>query len=492
MNNRTARVAGVFLWVVAGCTAQGSSSTSTSGSGNPPPADAGGTPDASAPGNDGGGADGGSTDDAGAPADGGTSGPDGGGTDGGARLALGDACTADGDCASGKCLDWAVGRAPSVCVTPCDAHDDCAAGPGFFCSPAEAGAGSGWCVPGSPFHCAQCTTAADCGALSDVCNVGPQDVAAACHVDCSLSGLNACPPNYTCASTLVNGVSRMLCQPGNTPLCREAEGGACDRLNAPLPCSRGGSAGSCSGERACVNGRFAPCDAALPSCKLSCNDPDPSGCTLEFCPVATTTPEFCGNCTKRCPGLGSPNSNVACEQATTCSFSCRGENFDVDGQTSTGCESADAPPGGHTQAASRDVGSFPCGDEDSVIAVGTVTTERIVSDARKHTNPTVVGLNALTGAAPDWFRVTGTGGLLCFNNLDLTLQVQGSVQPDCYRLNVLTTAVNTGAQTDGFGTARLDLGSGSYASGSTIHFSVEKTCLTNVVETVTYTVNGHL
>jgi len=406
-----------------------------------------------------------------------------------AALGLGVPCGADADCASGLCKPVVPGQS-AICVRPCQAQADCAQASGFFCEPIAAGSTAGYCVPPSPAHCASCAADGDCGVLSEACFLAPGDVAKACHVDCSLAGTAACPSDYACVDETVNGVARKLCRPTVVPSCLDAAGGFCDRVSTPQPCARTNSAGTCNAQRACVTAlkRFDICEAPSPQCKADCSMQDPTGCTETFCAAATSTPANCGTCGHVCPGYQKPSDNVTCTAAQTCTFSCQGENYDVNGNATDGCEVADAPTGNHTQTNPASGGSLPCTDGSS----NPNLSGKILSDARVHEVPAVVGFNTATGAAADWTAISATGGLACVDDIDLTLQITGSSMPACYKLTVNTSTTTLTAQTNASGTAHVSMGSGAYADNTTIYIVVEKTCGTTVAESVTYTVTGHL
>src|SRR6185312_16246876 len=148
-----------------------------------------------------------------------------------------------------------------------------------------------------------------------------------CHVDCSLAGASACPPDYSCASETTPSGNRMLCVPNGTG-CLNALGGYCDRVTTPLPCAKESSDGTCTGTRSCEpNGRFSACGATTPACKSSCSDPDPAGCTEDVCGGAANTPTDCGGCGVTCPGIGTQNATVTCVSAS-CVLTCAGPTYD--------------------------------------------------------------------------------------------------------------------------------------------------------------------
>ncbi len=103
----------------------------------------------------------------------------------------------------------------------------------------------------------------------------------------------------------------------------------------------------------------------------------------------------------------------------------------------------------------------------------------------------LIGFDAVTGSAPDWYQVAATGGL-CFDDLSFTLQMVNSSFPTCYKLTVITDRSTFTASTDATGLATITSGSGSYSDNTTVYIKVEKTCSTASVEDVDYTVDFHL
>lgn len=403
-------------------------------------------------------------------------------------LQLGDDCNVDADCESNLCKPVVIGVGP-VCVTPCTQQSDCGGSANYFCDPITAGSPDGYCVPHSPSHCLSCAVDADCGSLSEVCFLAPGDIQEACHVDCAISGENACPPEYTCTDQTVNGVARKLCRP-NIPTCLDAIGGYCDRLVIPQPCTRTNPAGTCLGQRECIPGtkRFDKCGAMAPQCKADCSLQDPAGCTLVYCAGATTGPDNCGSCGNICPGYMKPNDNVACNGGNTCTFSCQGEFYDVDDQTNTGCEVVDSPTGNHTQNGATSVGSISCNDGNGMTVQ---ISGKLVSDKQAHATPAVTGFDAASGSAPDWYNIDATGGI-CEDDINLTLQMTGSVYGNCYKMIVTTTNGTYTCQTAANGSCTISKPSGSYQDDTTILIEVQKTCNTTKIESVNYTVKGHL
>lgn len=403
---------------------------------------------------------------------------------------LGADCTKDADCQSMLCKPVVIGTNP-VCVIPCTTQADCGTGTAFFCESVTAGSANGYCIPHSPAHCLSCTADVDCGSLSEVCFKAPGDNTTACHIDCTLAGASACPQDYACTDQTVGGQARKLCRPKVIPTCLDSVGGFCDRLTIPQPCLRTNGAGSCIGERACLAGskRFDKCSAASPQCKTDCSIQDPAGCTESYCPGATNTPANCGTCGNVCPGYQKPNDNVTCQGGTTCTFSCQGENYDVNNSQGDGCEAVDSPQGNHTQSAPANEGAVSCNDGNG----HTVHfTGQLLSDKRVHETPAVVGFDTASGSAPDWYSINGTGGSFCQNDVTLTLSVQGSGSPTCYKLTVITDKHTYTCQTDATGNCGINQTVSQYSDGSTLLIEVQKTCGTNLIENVTTIVDGHL
>jgi hypothetical protein len=411
-------------------------------------------------------------------------------------LPVGADCTQDSDCESMLCKPVVIGVNP-VCVTPCTQQSDCGVSNLFFCESITPGSPDGYCIPHSPAHCLSCMADKDCGSLSEVCFQAPGDIAQACHVDCSLAGDSACPQDYSCTDQMVNGQPRKLCRPKLIPNCLDAIGGFCDRLGLPQPCLRTNTAGSCLGQRSCLPGvkRFDKCDAMAPQCKSDCSAQDPAGCMTSFCPGATNSPTNCGMCGMVCPGYMTQFSDVACQNGMTCTFTCQGEHYDVDGNAGNGCEVMDPTTGNHTSTNTpTSLGSISCSD-DPIIGTPKVTVQVtsdafMISDARQH-NPAIAGFDPVSGSAPDWYKINATGGV-CVNDVAMTLQMQGSAFPTCYKMSVITDKGTYTCTTGTNGACTITKGSGSYSDNSTVFIKIEKTCGTNQNESVAYTVLGHL
>jgi hypothetical protein len=427
----------------------------------------------------GGGATGGGT---GGGATGGSSGSDAGFDAGVLRnFDAGTPCAFPTDCASGHCVEW-FPDAGAMCVATCFDQAGCSAFPNFFCNVTRDGS-TGLCVPRSPAHCLPCNFDSDCGSMSEVCVTGPGETALSCRVDCSLAGADACPSEYTCTPLMLSGQMRSLCLP---PVpCPQAKAGFCDRFDGTQSCSSTNDAGTCTGERPCMNDRYQPCDARTPACKATCATAGQPGCTEDLCPGATTTPLNCGACGAACPGAGLSSAVVNCMGGTSCTFACNGERYDVDDNPDSGCEFTDAPTGNHTIATAAGQGSLPCNDSSRLNASGALP-----SDKRTHL-PAIGGFDSAKGYAPDVLSVNATGGTLCVNDIGITLTVTGATPANCFHLNISTNNGMHDCDTNTSGTCTITSGSSSYSGDTTIYLTVTRTCSGMSAVGARYTVAGH-
>ncbi len=318
-------------------------------------------------------------------------------------------------------------------------------------------------------------------------------------MDCALDLTGACPSDYACLDEPngPGGSERHLCVPqsgaGATD-CLTALGGFC--AGGAQACSETNDAGTCSGDRTCAGGRFSACPAATPQLLGSCGASPPAGCQESVAPAVLDDPNHCGTCPNVCAGQDLGNDDVSCP-AGACVLTCRGENYDVNGDPADGCEVVDNPQGNHTPSTATNEGSADCSDPDSTFT----WYGEIPSDQRVHTNPTVTGFVDSAGAAPDWFSYLGTGENLpftiCVNDILATLVVTGSAQPTgCYELTVITDLNTWTAFTDGSGVATIQKSCGDfcaeYSSNSTIYYEVSKVCSAFEGHLVTYALRGHL
>jgi hypothetical protein len=377
---------------------------------------------------------------------------------------------------------------PDFGVAPgrCNSQDDCENG--TVCEPSPLGATSGTCVIPSQRHCAACASDSDCGA-DGLCFQAPGDIAPACHVDCSLSYL-ACPDGYHCASVLYQSGARQVCLPVEN-VCANAVGSAC-QPGETQPCTRTSVAGSCTGVRTCFQGQLTTCMAPEPAFLDNCNASPTPGCTELPSQTALAQPTDCGACGHACPGGSSATADPACVDAATmtCGISCRGDNYDVNGDAADGCEVADPQPGNHDMSTATAFPSTDCNDGSSQNSF----TGHIVADTRLHTNPAESGFNVAFGDAPHWYSVFSSGGTFCTDDFALTLTTTGGPNVPCFTATIVTDNTSTAVTATGAGTASTSGGQGSYSDNSTIYFRVEKTCSTMSVggADVAYTVSYHL
>jgi hypothetical protein len=148
-----------------------------------------------------------------------------------------------------------------------------------------------------------------------------------------------------------------------------------------------------------------------------------------------------------------------------------------------GCE-AGYFGGAHTQSTATYLGSHRCFDDE-----GGSFSSTILSDNRAHENPSVPGFITAVGAAPQWWRISATGGS-CTNDPVISLTMSGGTS-GCYRLTLITNLGQWSSTVSG-GSASISLGSGAYSDGTDVYIVVEKICNTNVREAASYTVTYHL
>jgi hypothetical protein len=277
-------------------------------------------------------------------------------------------------------------------------------------------------------------------------------------------------------------------------LCGTTAGGSCTG-GEMQPCSRTSAAGTCVGHRTCVNGTFGPCDAQDPAPLAHCGDPAPAGCTLMPSMAALSTATDCGKCGNACPGVTSSTAETACtDPATaTCGISCRGDNYDLDGDPSNGCEVPDADAANHLQTMPTKFANTDCNDGDSQNSF----SGHILSDLRTHTDPAVVGFDPVTGAAPHFFSVFSSGGTFCQDDYSLTFTTSGGSDVPCYQATIITDKVINTVYVSGNQSGTISGGAGSYSDGTTIIFKIQKNCSTASVPSsggadVSYTVSYHL
>src|SRR5262245_38714641 len=289
-------------------------------------------------------------------------------------------------------------------------------------------------------------------------------------------------------NVLRTGASCSTAVGGGCSVNGSCEGGYCCGATCADVTTEAASCGAC-GQACVVNAGTNANTCTGGGCFPTCN---PGYCNLDFngsdgCELAMTVTD-CGACGNVCPGYGQPADNVTCDQTQTCTFSCQGENYDVNNNPSDGCEVADSPTGNHTQGTAVDQGPRPCFDASTFSFGGT-----IVDDTRVHANPAVSGFNTTTGSTPDWYSMTATGGI-CTDDLSVTLQMTSANQPTCYKLTVITDVNQFTCQTAAAtGSCTVTQGAGAYHDNVTIYYKVERTCTAATGrQSVSYTVSGHI
>jgi hypothetical protein len=377
--------------------------------------------------------------------------------------------------------------APDLGGPGCGTQDDCP--DGTVCTPATVGAARGACAQPSTMHCASCAADSDCGSPTARCLAGPGDAEPACHLDCSLSYL-ACPPDYNCAPVLDGAVTRQLCLPMSNQ-CAATSGGNCTGTQTQ-PCSKTNASGTCVGHRTCAGGTYGPCDALDPMPLAACGDPQPAGCTLMPSVAALSTASDCGMCGHACPGVSAATAEAACVDPTngTCGISCRGDNWDVDGDPTDGCEVAESDPNDHLQSMPTKFPDTDCNDGTSQNSF----SGHLLSDLRAHANPTVAGYDPVAGAAPHYFAVFSSGGTFCQDDYSLTFTTTGGADVPCYKATIITDKIVNTVYITGAGSGTVTGGAGSYTDNSTIVFAIEKSCSSGSVgdADVAFTVSYHL
>ena len=170
-------------------------------------------------------------------------------------------------------------------------------------------------------------------------------------------------------------------------------------------------------------------------------------------------------------------------------MTCRGQNYDVDGNPNNGCEQLEN--GQNTTSGTADnLGSVSCFDGNGHTVH---TTGMLLSDDRVHADPAVAGFDGSVGSAPEWYAISASGGTFCEDDLALTLTVSGSAAPTCYQFTAITDTGTYTAQVASGGTATITDGSGAYTDGSTIDLEVRRTCsAASPGDAIGYTVDGHL
>ena len=383
------------------------------------------------------------------------------------------ACASGQTRCHGTCVDTATDAAHcGACGAACGTGELCVGG---ACAPA-----GGACASGQTACDDACvdlqSDPAHCGACGNACGDGTVCTAGACAAPSTCAeGQTAC--GEACVDLSSDPANCGACGAGcnqdetcSAGACAAAQSGTCAEGQTP-----------CGDVCADLSGDPANCGACGNACGAS------QGCCGGTC-TSLATVQNCGACGATCPGLGKPNANVTCQNGGTCTFSCQGDAYDVDGDPGNGCEQVLTGAGNHTSGTAKfaSPATQDCFDSSSGGFSGT-----IASDARAHANPNVPGFDAATGSAPQFWKVTATGGSICQNGLDVLITMTGATS-NCYGLTV-TTDQGSHAAVVVNGAARINPGdTGIYSDDSTILFKVEKTCGTSVREVADYTVSYHL
>lgn len=360
-------------------------------------------------------------------------------------------CAAGQSCQGGTCTCNGQRCAGCCDGTTCQATN----------SDAQCGLGGVACVACAGGRTCQNGSCA-CPTGQDICNDACFDLQTD-DVHCGACG-NDCAQDETCQG----GVCGVNCGPGGFCPASGAQpdccASTCTNVTSDFAnCNGCGNACNSQTANQCVAG----------ACKCGSNDPCTGGqtCCNGTCRNLTNDVNNCNACGNVCPGTGQTTADVSC-QNSTCTFTCRGQNYDVDNNPSNGCERADTQTN-HTQATAQFLGSRTCDDSDTGAFSGT-----LFSDSRMHTNPTAPGFDFDfpfgSGSAPLWYRVFAEGGLFCQNDPFVTVSMPGAPN-NCYRVSVKTNSRTTSVAVIN-GSAVVDMDSGSYPDDTDVFFTVEKTC----------------
>lgn len=211
----------------------------------------------------------------------------------------------------------------------------------------------------------------------------------------------------------------------------------------------------------------------------------PGSCTGTSCSVGDSTSAETVTGTD-----GAAQGTATLTGSDPVTMTCEGENYDVNGDMSDGCEQAQPSPGHTTQGTALNEGSKTCTDGTSQL---NLTGQSLLSDSRVHANPAVSGFDTSVGSAPFWITEFASGGTFCTNDYSLTFTTSGGGSTACYKATITTDKLqnSTGLLT-GSDTQTISHGSGAYSDGTTITIEIQKVCNLPIQEAVSWQLSWHL
>ncbi|WP_394836124.1 hypothetical protein LVJ94_04360 [Pendulispora rubella] len=228
---------------------------------------------------------------------------------------------------------------------------------------------------------------------------------------------------------------------------------------------------------------------AAVAASAACGPSSPSDPT-NYCASTAVDVETTCQSAADCPGAGDPNARVTCIDSH-CTFACKGEAYDVNGNTADGCEVVDPVRDNHHSSDAIDLGDDSCLDSSSAEHFSGI----IATDVRQHVSPSIDGYDGKVGAAPDWYMIRANGGQ-CENDIEFELRVRGAAHLDRYRLHIDSDKDSWDCTTDALGFCRIKDDAGSYHDNTWIYIRISKvdagdtiSCAPEVAE---YRVDGHL
>lgn len=202
------------------------------------------------------------------------------------------ACTADNQCAGGKCIEFPEGR---FCTVPCTG-DECPSN--YECADVP-DLTDRYCVPPSG---------------SCLCRAKDEGTKRACQVTNDVGtcyGYESCDPDIGFAACDAIPAKAEECN----GLDDDCNGKPDDGIGDGEPCDQTNEFGTCTGTGICMGSKGWACSAMIPAVE-TCNgiDDDCDGSTDEDFKVDDlySTIENCGACNKSCEGIF-PNATVACD-----------------------------------------------------------------------------------------------------------------------------------------------------------------------------------